>query len=180
MVLSIEEFAELFMATVAENTLEIRFVKRKYDSDIEVKKASLYFNYRDRIKCILCEENGWEEEFSDLIDMKSYFYDHFLWEQQLSYNIMKIANKYNSKIKFDFVNEVISFEFNQNTINQIFSKYSEKYDDAYYDKMKHLVAIMQSSLYSREHIEKIFDRLALANKKMHTIFEENINKSFYD
>ena len=166
MALELHDFACLMLAQLALNDSSVsNKPKTKFN-------VSLPFNYRDCIENILCADNGWKEEFSILIDMTDYFEDHFWWEERLSTEIIKIANRMNKHIEYDLKDERIMLEFDENEISKICSRFSI----IELALMNHFVSLVMDSIYSRRHKEEIFDYSARTTAKMHMLYRMSMEQ----
>ena len=161
MALLLHDFAKLMLARLAKETRVINFYHP------EEKVASIPFDYRERIQNILCEDNGWEEEFAVLIKISEYFDDHFYWEQRLAEEILAVTQELNKKLEFDIVREYMTITFHSNEIQEI----TEDFDESIVNTMDHFVSLIISGLYSRRHREQIFDHTARSVAKMHERWE---------
>ena len=162
MCLSMHDFARLFLAKMADNSLSINFNQTKS------KDAYIPFNYRERIENILCANNGWKEKFSVLIDMDEYFEDHFFWERLFAEELLNVVNELGKDFIFDIVSEHISVAFSAKEIKEILSKY----DYSIVTIMDHFVNLIMDAIYSREFQEQHIDYTARSREKMHRL---NVN-----
>ena len=68
-VLTLKQFVCLLLAKLAEKTPVIQLSPKKQD----VLICRLPARYKQNIQNIMCEQNGWTEKFSNLIDVEEYF-----------------------------------------------------------------------------------------------------------
>ena len=163
--LSIEEFVELLLATLANNPKIISL------EDKENKIATLPSDYKQIIENILCAENRWKEEFSILIDTEDYFDDHFTWEYELAITFKEILKKLNKKVEYDFLRDNLLISFNKNEINIIMEKYQDEYLK---NTMEHFANLLTDFIYTRRFQEQFYDYSALAVQKMKKLYEKEL------
>ena len=163
--LSIEEFVELLLATLANNPKIISL------EDKENKIAALPTNYKQIIENILCAENRWNEMFSILIDTEDYFDDHFTWEYELAITFKEILKKLNKKVEYDFLRDNLLISFNKNEINIIMEKYQDEYLK---NTMEHFANLLTDFIYTRRFQEQFYDYSALAVQKMKKLYEKEL------
>ena len=166
MALSMHDFTSLMLAQLTKCS------KKCYGISNSKSIASIPFDYKERIENILCEDNGWKEEFSILIDVKEYFKDHFYWEEKLAKEIQKIGNEVGKEMYFDIISEYIVIEFNTKDIELILNKFDIETNNV----MRHFTSVMVSHIYSRRHKEEIFDHSARTTAKMHNLWEESLKQ----
>lgn len=164
--LSVEEFAELMLASLAN----------KDKSNSEIKKAELPSNYKQIIQNIMCACNGWSEKFREFIDANEYFYDNFYWEFTLVNAIELFLIKLNKKYTYDFKTERIIIEFTDEEIKTILKKYPEDMCE----NMDHFTNLLIDYIYTREYQEKFIDYSAAAIKTMKMIKKEGYDESKED
>ena len=68
-VLTLKNFTYLYLAKMAEKTQIIQINPENKNLVI----CSIPGNYKQTIQNIICEQNGWTEQFSNLIDIEEYF-----------------------------------------------------------------------------------------------------------
>lgn len=156
-VLEINDFVYLMLATLANNSNYISF------NNLGSKYACLPSNYKQIIENILCESSYLNEDFSCLIDIESYFKNHFMWENRLSYFIKLILAELGKNIEYDVENDNLLIAFDNKEINDILNKYN---DDVVKNKMSYFVELLNSYIYTREYQEKFYDHSADSVKKM--------------
>ncbi len=142
MALSTYDFAKLFLAKLAENSI----------STNKSPCAFIPFNYRERIKNILYADNCWKERFSSLIDMEKYFDDHFFWEENFAKDLLKVLKDLKKEFKFDIVNEYMTVNFSKKEIHEILSSY----DENTIQLANHFVSLALDVIYSREFQENYY------------------------
>ena len=159
MSLPIYDFAKLFLAKLADNSdcVHLWETAEKY--------ARIPFNYRERIQNIILSDNGWKEEFSVLIDMDSYLENHFVWEQELSYELIRVAKKFNQEFKVDMIGESIYLAIPEKKLNKILNNY----DDVYVVLMDHFVNLVLDAIYTRDFQECFTDYTSISSEKMQDI-----------
>lgn len=165
-VISFEDFALLMLATLAKNS------KNTYcGGDIFI--VSLPMQYKQIIQNILCADNGWKEEFSVLIDVNTYFDDHFAWERHLLIEISKVLSKLGKKVEFDLTDDKLLISLKKDEVDQILDRYQ---NNDVKDKMEHFTNLLVDYIYTRDYQEKFHDYYAVTVKKM-----QDMNKNqFYD
>lgn len=169
-VLSMEDFTILMLGMLAKNS------KLKDLNNPDNKIACLPFNYKQIIENILCANNAWKDKFSLLINIDDYFYDHFSWEMSLSFMIEEVLKKFDKEIKCDFVNDLFKIEFSSAEVNDILNKYNNEY---LLDTMNHFTSLLTDYIYTRHFQERFCDYSARAVKKMHDLYDADINEDIY-
>lgn len=164
--LSLNDFVFLMFAMLAKNS------KLNDLKDSNIKIACLPFNYKQIIENILCADNGWKEKFSILIDIDEYFDDHFGWEMNLAYVISNVLNSLNKKIDYDLVMDRFSVSFTSDEVDAVLSKYN---DEKLLNTMAHFTNLLTNLIYTRQFQEQFYDYSARAVKKMHDLYEMEIN-----
>lgn len=164
--LSIEEFAELMLASLAAKDRE----------NENIKRAKLPANYKQIIQNIMCACNGWSEKFREFIDANEYFYDNFYWEFTLVNAIELFLIKLNKKYTYDFKTERIIVEFAEEEIKKIY----EKYPEYMCENMGHFTNLLIDYIYTREYQEKFIDYSAAAIKTMKMIKKEGYDEAKTD
>lgn len=146
--LSINKFATLLIASLADNSRVIDY------NNLDNKVAVIPADYKQRIENIICAGNGWQNEFSPLININEYFEDHFAWEQQLATQIKIILKKMGKKMKYDIENDSIKISFSQKEVDSLLSNYK---DNKVIQIMDHFVSLMGDVIYTREFQEEFHD-----------------------
>lgn len=164
--LSLNDFVLLMFAMLAKNS------KLNDLKDPNKKIACLPFNYKQIIENILCADNGWKEKFSILIDIDEYFDDHFGWEFNLAYVIGSVLNSLNKKLDYDLVMDRFSVSFTSDEVNNILTKYN---NEKLLNTMDHFTNLLTDLIYTRQFQEQFYDYSARAVKKMHDLYEMEIN-----
>lgn len=164
--LSLNDFVLLMFAMLAKNS------KLNDLKDSNIKIACLPFNYKQIIENILCADNGWKEKFSILIDIDEYFDDHFGWEMNLAYVIGDVLNSLNKKLDYDLVMDRFSVSFTTDEVNDILTKYN---NEKLLNTMEHFTNLLTDLIYTRQFQERFYDYSARSVKKMHDLYEMEIN-----
>lgn len=157
-VLTIDEFAQLLLVTLASNPIVMDI------KDKNKKIVSLPIQYKQIIENILCAENGWRERFSVLIDIEEYFENHFVWERKLALSIKQFLSYLNKPFEYDFENDRLLINFTQNEIEEIMLKYP---DEELRNIMYHFANLLINYIYTRDYQEKFHDYYASSVKKMY-------------
>lgn len=137
----------------------------------EEKYAMLPLEWRDIIMAILCANNGWREEFSQFIDMRSYFEDHVTWEMGFAQSLLNVADKLGKKWQNVCVqNQYFELVFTQAEVAKIRSSYSEETERP----IRHFANLLCDHMYSRDNRENRVDYIARAYAKMHALNERKL------
>lgn len=160
--LSLKQFTYLMLASLAENSTIID-LKRP-----NIKICALPSNYKQCIENILCAPNKWKEMFSKLIDVETYFKDHFAWERELSKNMQQTLIELKKEIKYDLRSDNLLIEFTNFEVAGILNQFKRIRQC----EMKHFSNLITSGMYQRWHQHEIFDHSAKAIAKMKEIKEK--------
>ena len=167
-VLSIKRFTYLFLAKMAEKTPVIQLKSDKKD----VLICTLPARYKKNIENIMCEPNGWTEEFSNLIDVDAYFKDHFEWEMLLALNIKEVLKELNKDFEYDFINDTICIKFTKDEVEAILSKFTKKE----IENMDHFANLVGSQIYRRDFQEQFQEQDSKSTKFMNDLYEKRYRK----
>ena len=166
-VLDIKKFTYLFLATLAKKTRIIQLdAKNKH-----ILACRLPVNFKQNIQNIMCEQNGWAEKFSNLIDVEEYFYDHFAWEHKFSKTIEEVLKELNKKHTYDIKYDSFCIDFTEKEVDLILRKFTTPVKD----NMDHFVNLVIDYIYTREYQENFHDTNAKSIKFMH-----ELNRSRYE
>ena len=161
-VLDLKKFTYLFLATMAKKTPIIQLdAKNKHILD-----CRLPVNFKQNIQNIMCEQNGWAEKFSNLIDITEYFYDHFAWERKFSRAIDEVLKELNKKCTLDIECDSISIDFTEKEVNLILSKFPTPLKD----NMNHFANLVADQIYTREFEEHFNEMSATSRKYMRDLY----------
>lgn len=166
-VLPIKKFTYLFLAKMAEKS---PIIDLKGNKDVLI--CTLPVCYKKNIENIMCEQNGWATEFSNLIDVEEYFINHFKWEIALSKNIKEVLAELKKDYEYDFESDVIRINFTKGEVDAILSKFSKKEKE----NMDHFVNLVGSQIYSREFQEHCQEQDSKSTKFMHDLYEKRYRK----
>ena len=164
--LKIEDFVYLLLATLGNNPKIIDLTDR------DKRIVSLPSNYKQRIQNILCAENRWKEMFSVLIDIEEYFDDHFAWETRLANTLRIVLQVMNKNIEYDFERDSLIITFTNEEVEDVLNRY----DEDIVNSMDHFTNLLTDYIYSREFQEEHYDYYASSVKKMHELYESEINE----
>lgn len=146
--IDLKDFTYLMLITLARKTQIIDFINP------DKKYACLPVNYKQIIENILCEDNGWREKFSVLINTEEYFNNHFEWETRLSEKIVETLKDLNKSYEYDFELDRIIITFTTQEIDSIMEQYE---DENIKHHMDHFVNLLTDYIYTREYQEKFYD-----------------------
>ena len=135
--------------------------------------VSLPSNYKQRIQNILCAENRWKEMFSSLIDIEEYFDDHFVWETKLANTLKNILEEKKKEITYDFERDSLIITFTKQEVKDIINRYKS---EELKNTMDHFTNLLTDYIYSREFQEHHYDYYAISVKRMHDLYESEINE----
>ena len=164
-ILKIEDFAYLLLATLGTKPRIIDL------NDRNSRIVSIPCNYKQRIQNILCAENRWKEMFSGLIDVEEYFDNHFAWEIKLANTLKKVIEEMNKELVYDFERDSLRITFTEEEIEDILNRYE---NEELKNRMDHFTNLLTDYIYSREFQEHHYDYYAHSVKKMHDLYESEI------
>ena len=159
--LEIKDFSLLMLAILADSSRPLTVAKKT------IKIAVLPIDYKQIIQNILCDDNGWKEEFSSLINMKEYFSNHFKWEKKLVSSIQEYIDETCKDVKYDFNTDKIYIRFEFKEIEEIQENILNKYkSQETINKMIHFTNLLKDLIFTREYQEEFYDYGAASVKKM--------------
>ena len=166
--MELKDFVYLMLASLSENR-QIYSLENQ-----EHIMISFPIEYKQIIEEILCENNGWKERFSVLINMDEYFDDHFVWEQKLGITLKEVLAELGKRIEYDFEFDRFIIIFNQEEIEEIKSRYPTELREV----MSHFTGLLTDLIYTRKFKEHFYDVHSYVNaiEKMHDIYEEQITE----
>ena len=163
-VLTIKQFTYLFLATMAEQSKIIQLDPKNKDILVCVLPAT----YKQNIQNIMCEQNGWAEKFSTLIDVEQYFDNHFHWEDMLSLQIEDALETLGKKYEYDFFTDTIRIDFSKGEVEVILQKFPKSAQE----NMDHFARLVGDFIYTRQYQEQYHDNNARSIKYMHELSEK--------
>lgn len=164
--LKIEDFVYLLSGTLGNNSKIIDL------TNSNSRIVSLPSNYKQIIQNILCAENRWKEMFSCLIDIEEYFDNHFAWETELAKTLKKALIEMNKEVVYDFERDSLIITFTKEEVEEILNRY----DEEIINSMDHFTNLLTGYIYTREFQEEHYDYYAKSVKKMHELYESEINE----
>lgn len=165
--IKIEDFVYLLLGTLGTKPQIIDL------TDKNKIIVSLPSNYKQRIQNILCAENRWKEMFSSLIDIEEYFDDHFVWETKLANTLKNVLEEMKKEITYDFERDSLIITFTEQEVKDIINRYKS---EELKNTMDHFTNLLTDYIYSREFQEEHYDYYASSVKKMHELYESEINE----
>ena len=163
-VLTLKQFTYLFIATMAEQSKIIQLDPNKKD----ILECAIPATYKQNIQNIMCEQNGWAEKFSNLIDVEQYFDNHFLWEDMLSLQIKEALETLGKNYVYDFSSDSIRIEFTKREVEAILKKFPKSVKE----NMDHFARLVGDFIYTRQYSEQYHDNSARSTKYMHELSEK--------
>ena len=163
-VLTLKQFTYLFLATMAEQSKIIQFDPNKKD----ILECCIPATYKQNIQNIMCEQNGWAEKFSTLIDVEQYFDNHFIWEDMLSLQIEDAFEALGKTYVYDFSTDTIRIEFSKGEVEAILRKFPKSAKE----NMDHFARLVGDFIYTRQFSEQYYDNNARSIKYMHELSEK--------
>ena len=163
-VLTLKQFAYLFLATMADQSKIIQLDPKKKD----ILECVLPVTYKQNIQNIMCEQNGWAEKFSTLIDVEEYFDNHFIWEDMLSFQIEDALKTLGKDYVYDFSSDTIRIEFSKGEVEVLLKKFPK----AARENMDHFARLVGDFIYTRQYAEQYHDNNARSTKYMHELSEK--------
>ena len=166
--MEIKDFVYLMLASLSENR-QIYSLENK-----ERIIISFPIDYKQIIEEILCENNGWKERFSVLINIEEYFLNHFAWEQKLGNTLKEVLTELGKKLEYDFEFDRFLIDFTKEEIKEINSRYSNELREV----MRHFTSLLTDLIYTRKFKEHFNDVHSYVNavEKMHDIYEDQITE----
>lgn len=164
-ILKIDDFVYLLLATLGTKPKIIDL------NDRNKKIVSLPCNYKERIQNILCAENRWKEMFSGLINIEEYFDNHFAWEINLSNTLKNVLVEMNKNVEYNFESDSLIIIFTEEEVESILNRYES---EELKNSMDHFTNLLTNYIYSREFQEHHYDYYAHSVKKMHNLYEGEI------
>lgn len=165
--LELKDFVYLMLACLSK--------ERQIYSLVNKEKIiiSIPINYKQVIEEILCENNGWKDKFSTLINVEEYFSDHFVWEQKLGLKLKEVLDELGKTIEYNFEFDYFIIYFTKEEIDKIFAKYP---NENLVNNMRHFVGLLVDYSFTRQHAEEFncTEPYVNAVKKMHGIYETKI------
>ena len=165
--IKIEDFVYLLLATLGTKPQIIDL------NDRNKEIVSIPSNYKQRIQNILCAENRWKEMFSCLINIEEYFDNHFAWENELARTLKIILQVMHKEVVYDFERDLLLITFTEEEIATIMNRYD---DEEIKNSMDHFTNLLTDYIYSTEFQEHHYDYYAHSVKKMHDLYESEINE----
>ena len=163
-VLSKKQFCLLLLAKLAEKTPIIQAKAGNKDKLI----CCLPARYKQNIQNIICEQNGWTEKFSNLIDVEEYFNDHFAWESNLSNALEEVLKELKKSYKYNFYHDRIEITFTQEEVDAILNKFTKPVRE----NMDHFANLVGDYMYTRQHQEAFRPEDEKSIKLMHDLNEK--------
>lgn len=156
--MDIKDFTYLLLAMLADKSKVINL------KDKSVRTISLPNTYKESIEKIMYQGNGWEKDFSILIDTEEYFANHYNWEDKFSRCLKEVLKELDKKVEYDVVNDRIYIDFKQEEIDNILVRFQ---DEETNDKMDHFSNLVTDFSFTRGYAAMI--------KKVEQFQEQNRN-----
>ena len=163
--IKIKDFVYLLLGTLGTKLQIIDL------NDKSKKIVSLPSNYKQRIQNILCAENRWKEMFSGLINIEEYFDNHFAWENKLANALKEVLIEMNKKYDYDFERDSLIITFTEEEVEDILNRYE---NEELKNSMDHFTNLLIDYIYSREFQEEHYDYYASSVRKMHDLYESEL------
>ena len=156
--LSLKNLSLGLMASIAEESPII------YYKQPDRKACVLPASFKQNIQNIMCADNGWLEEFSELINVEDYLDDHFGWELEFATTLEKTIEELGKTFKYDLKRDSITIEFTAKEVEEILSKFPNKTRNV----LNHFSRLVRDRIYTREYLERFHDYSALSVQRMKT------------
>lgn len=163
-VLTKKQFICLLLAKLAEKTPIIQAKPKNKD----ILVCCLPARYKQNIQNIMCEQNGWTEKFSNLIDVEEYFENHFVWETKISNTLEDVLQELNKSYKYNFYYDRIEITFTQEEVDAIYKKFTKPV----IENMDHFANLVGDYTYTREFQENFRFQDDRSVKFMHDLSEK--------
>ena len=138
--MNIKDFTYLLLATLADKAKVINLKNKS------VRTISLPNTFKESIEKIMYQGNGWEKDFSILIDAEEYFSNHYAWEYRFSRCLKEVLKELDKQIEYDVVNDRLCIDFTQEEVDNILVKYQ---DEEINDKMDHFSNLVVDFVFTR-------------------------------
>ncbi len=165
--MSLTDFVYLLLATLAQKNLLIDFRNKN------IKTVVLPLNYKEVIEEILCQGNGWKEEFSILIDMDEYFNNHFLWKKKFTKELIDTINKLDKKMEYDLEFDRIIIRFSNQEVKNILDRYYG-IDDNIQITIDHFANLLNDFIFTRRYKEEFIPRINVVERNIHELNKHNL------
>ena len=165
--MEIKDFTYLLLATLANNSKIVNL------RDKSIRTFFIPVNYKQIIQNIMCAGNGWDDEFSILINKEEYFDNHFAWEIKFSSSLKQTLGELQKPYKYDFVGDRLLIDIKQAQVDQILEKFPNK---KIRNTMDHFTNLLTDFIYTREYQEEYHDHSAIAVERMRQIKKEKAEK----
>lgn len=163
-VLTQKQFCLLLLAKLAEKTPLIPLKPKNKD----VLICRLPARYKQNIQNIICEQNGWTEKFSNLIDVEEYFNDHFTWESNLSNVLEEVLKELKKSYKYNFYHDSLEINFTKEEVDAIYKKFTKPV----IENMDHFANLVGDYIYTRQYQEEHRNHDERSVKFMHDLSEK--------
>lgn len=160
--MDIKDFTYLLLAMLANKSKVINL------KDKSIRTVSLPNTYKESIEKIMYQGNGWDEEFSILIDTEEYFSNHYKWEDKFSRCLKEVLKELNKDVEYDVVNDRIYIDFKQEEIDNILIKFQ---NEEINDVMDHFSNLVVDFVFTRgyEAMQKDLEQIREANRNIKPI-----------
>jgi len=160
--MDIKDFTYLLLAMLADKSKVINL------NDKSIRTISLPNTYKESIEKIMYQGNGWDEEFSVLIDTEEYFANHYKWEDKFSRCLKEVLKEMDKKVEYDVFNDRIYIDFKQEEIDNILIKFqNEEINDA----MNHFSNLVPDFVFTRDYeaMKKDLEQIKETNRSIKPI-----------
>lgn len=140
--MEIKDFTCLLLATLADKSRMINL------NDNNIRTISLPSSYKETIEKIMYQGNGWDEEFSVLIDVNEYFDNNYKWEEKFARCLEETLEELDKKVEYDLVYDMINIDFKQEEIDEILKRYQ---DEEINDVMDHFANLVKDYVFTRRY-----------------------------
>lgn len=160
--MDIKDFTYLLLAMLADKSKVINL------KDKSVRTISLPNTYKESIEKIMYQGNGWEKDFSILIDTEEYFANHYKWEDRFSRCLKEVLKELDKKVEYDVVNDRLYIDFKQEEIDNILVRFQ---DEEINDKMDHFSNLVTDFVFTRgyEAMRKDLEEIKESNRNIKPI-----------
>ena len=160
--MDIKDFTYLLLAMLANKS---KVINLRYKS---IKTVSLPNTYKESIEKIMYQGNGWEKDFSILIDTEEYFENHYKWEDKFSRCLKAVLKELGKVVEYDVVNDRLYIKFKQEEIDKILIRFQ---DEEINDKMDHFSSLVIDFIFTRSYkaMLKDFEEIKERNSEIKPI-----------
>ena len=166
--LNLTDFVYLLLITLAKKNLLIDIRNRK------IKTAVIPLDYKEVIEEILCQGNGWCEEFSILIDIDEYFKDHFSWEKKFTKELNDTVSKLGKRMEYDLEFDRIIIKFTDEELEKLMHT-NNMLNEELSAVIEHFANLFNSFIFTRKYREEFISHINITYRNVSEINKHSNN-----